>query len=272
MRRYGNAPAWQASRQETRRKTRRTDETRNETAPTTPTARMDRIAGRWQLVFLCAVLISSSLRPSPRLPPRSVAPGLSFRSAPRASARFSFYRSARFISSSRHLVLLSCRFYRHPVGACPIHGGGLAAGAGNWDGGGIFFMRRFPQLIIVRPVIRFSSSGGRRPIVVGLTGRSRRCPLIISSGSSHSSPLPHLITERRRWCLSYFKQATTTWRSPRLIISSHHLIPSPSSYPSPVSSSPRLAPRVGGTGRRTSRSRRFRAVIVLVRPRIVRRG
>lgn len=120
---------------------------------------MDRIAGRWQLVFLCAVLISSSLLPSPRLPPRSVAPGLSFRSAPRASARFSFYRSARFISSSRHLVLFSCRFYRHPVGACPIHGGGLAAGAGNWDGGGIFFMRRFPQLIIVSPVIRFSSSG-----------------------------------------------------------------------------------------------------------------
>ena len=78
---------------------------------------------------------------------------------PRASARFSFYRSARFISSSRHLVLFSCCFYRHPVGACPIHGGGLAAGAGNWDGGGIFFMRRFPQLIIVRPVIRFSSSG-----------------------------------------------------------------------------------------------------------------
>lgn len=159
MRRYGNAPAWQASRQETRRKTRRTDETRNETAPTTPTARMDRIAGRWQLVFLCAVLISSSLRLSPRLPPRLVAPGLSFRSAPRASARFSFYRSARFISSSRHLVLLSCRFYRHPVGACPIHDG---EGSRQRDMAacGLFFslVRRFPQLIIIRPVIRLFPS------------------------------------------------------------------------------------------------------------------
>lgn len=49
-------------------------------------------------------------------------------------------------------------------------------------------------------------------------------PLIISSGSSHSSPLSYLITERRRWCLSFFKQATTTWRS--LGSSSHPIISS----------------------------------------------
>lgn len=46
----------------------------------------------------------------------------------------------------------------------------------------------------------------------------------------------------------------------------------PSSYPRPDPSSPRLAHRVARTGRRASRSRRFRAVIVLVRPLIVRRG
>lgn len=57
-----------------RRKTRRWDETRNETEP--PTPRQEWIPGRWQLVSSRAVLISSSLRLSPRLPPRSVAPRL----------------------------------------------------------------------------------------------------------------------------------------------------------------------------------------------------
>lgn len=52
----------------------------------------------------------------------------------------------------------------------------------------------------------------------------------------------------------------------------HRRFSAPSSYPRPVSSSPRLAPRVAWAGRKASRSRRFRAVIVLVRPRIVRRG
>lgn len=52
----------------------------------------------------------------------------------------------------------------------------------------------------------------------------------------------------------------------------HRRFSPPSSYPSPGPSSPRLAPRVVRAGRRASRSRRFRAVIVLVHPRIVRRG
>lgn len=174
------------------------------------------------------VLISSSLR----LSPRSVAPGLSFARAPRAAARFSFYRSARFISSSRHLILLSCRFYRYTVGACHIHGEGLAA-AGQATGAaacGLFFslVHRFPQLIIIRPVIRVSSSG-RRLIVPSPPWGSALVPHhLIRSAHLTRPQLPHLTMEREAaWKRSpSFKQATTAWRPSRLIVSSHHLIPS----------------------------------------------
>lgn len=100
-----------------------------------------------------AVLISSSLRPSrpachPGLSSRFVvSPGLpvpSPRSACRVSARSCSIGSSGSSGSSRHLILLSCRFYRYPVGACPIHGGGLAAGmVGNGDGGGAFLYAPF---------------------------------------------------------------------------------------------------------------------------------
>lgn len=49
-------------------------------------------------------------------------------------------------------------------------------------GGPFFLVRRFPQLIIIRPGYQVLPIGGGLLIVVVPTGRSRRCPLIISSG------------------------------------------------------------------------------------------
>ena len=160
-------------------------------------------------------------------------PGSPFRSAPRSISplglsclgSFLFYRFIRF--SSRPLVILSCSlavFIAIPSGLAPIHGG---EGSRQREAAvcGLFFSRApFSPAHYHSPRHQVLIIGGGRPIVVGSTGRSRQCPLIISSGSSHSSPLSHLITERRRWCLSYFKQATTAWRS--LGSSSHPIISS----------------------------------------------
>ena len=128
--------------------------------------------------------------------------------------------------SSRSLVVLSSRsliaLYHHPVMARPIHGGGSKQ-RGRWRGGFFFFflVRRFRQLIIVRSYHRVLVIGGvgssRSP-----SWRLRREFPIISSGSSHSSPLPPG-PSRRRWCLSSFKQATASWRP---LSSAHHLISS----------------------------------------------
>lgn len=165
---------------------------------------------------------------TPRLPPRSVVPACRFARAPRSSARFSFYRSARFISSSRHLVLLSCRFYRHPVVDCPIHGG-EGSGNGRWQRAVFFSRAPFPPAHYHSPRHQALPIGiaSDRPVpAVGLgIGSSSSHPLGLSHSFSLVPSLPHLITERRRWCLSSFKQATTAWRSlgssSHLIISSH---------------------------------------------------
>lgn len=190
-----------------------------------------------------AVLISSSLRPSrpacrPGLSSRLVvSPGLSvpsLRSTCRVSARSCSIGSSRLVSSSRYLVLLSCRFYRYLGLPHPWRRREQATGTPA----GLFFTRRFPQLVVICLVIRLSSSGRRIVSVPHRGGLGVGSSLSHPSGSSYSSPLSYLITERRRWCLSSFKQATTAWRpSPRFIISSHHLIPSPSwSVSSAVSS------------------------------------
>ena len=129
------------------------------------------IAVRWQLVFLprrSHQLIATPI--TPRLPPRSVAPGLSFRLGSPfhlpawligVSARFLFYRFVRF--SSRPLVISSCSLVVSiaiPSGLAPIHDG---EGSRQLEVAacGLFFslVRRFPQLIIIRPVIGSSSTG-----------------------------------------------------------------------------------------------------------------
>lgn len=132
---------------------------------------------------------------TPRLPPRSVVPVCRFAWAPRASARFSFYRSARSISSSRLALVSFLSLSRRVLSQF------MAAKGATMGGGGVrsffFLVRRFPQLVVIRLVIRLSSSG-RRIVSVphrgGLgVGSSSSHPL----GSSHSSPLPnHLISSR----------------------------------------------------------------------------
>lgn len=128
-------------------------------------------------------------------------------------------------------------------------------------------VRRFPQLIIIRPVIVPSSSGRRIVPVPRRGGLGVGSSSSHSSGSSHSSSsLPHLITERRRWCLLSFKQATTAWRP--LGSSSHPIISSHprhgASRPSVSSHASRLASRtippghqrVGGEDETSKRTRK----------------
>lgn len=216
---------------------------KNETAPTTPTARMDRTAGRWQLVFLCAVLISSSLRPS-----RSAChPGSPFCSAPRSVSplglsclgSFPFYRFVRFSSRPLgRLILFSCRFYRYHVGACPIHDG---EGSRQRDVAacGLFsLVHRFPQLIIIRPVIRLFQSRWRL-IVPPPPCEPRRLFLIISSARLVSLvPIATSSHHGAEALVSVVFQASNDGMAvPRLIISSHHFIPSPSWSVSPAVSS-----------------------------------
>lgn len=145
-------------------------------------------------------------------------PGFSSRSAHRASARSPSCRYVPGLVSSSHPVISSAHrslssspselipHLRRRIG----NGGWRATGTGA---GGLFFLvRRFPQLIIIRLIIRFASSG-RRPIVAVLTGRSRRCPLIISSGSLLTHPpLPssHHGTRGGLGHPFFFKQATAS--------------------------------------------------------------
>ena len=142
--------------------------------------------------------------------------------------------SARSVQSScRPVVLFAFRFSIvlpfPPVKTCPIHGGGLAAKIGNEGRGGAFSMRRFPQLIIVRPVIRFSSSGAA-------SDRFRPPSLWFRLVPHHLIRLIHLtrpIAPVPSWMakgVRYFVQASNgamasipSWSiSSRLIISSHH--------------------------------------------------
>ena len=166
---------------------------------------------------------------TPRLPPRSVVPVCRFAWAPRSISplslsclgSFLFYRFVRFVRfiSSSHLALLP---FLSLSRRCLPH---------SWRriGGGDGRQRRWRRGFSLRAVflssLSFALSSGSHHRG-GLDGRDR---LIVSS-SHHlicpanltRPPLPHhLITERRRWRLSSFKQATTAWRSPRLIISSH---------------------------------------------------
>lgn len=138
---------------------------------------------RWQLIFLTRrshKLIHIISRPVPR-------PVVSFRSAPRVIAppgspvpRLVSRPVATPRFSSRHLIISSGHLIRYrfsiviPVVAYPIHGGETATAGGRQTGteaGGLFFLvRRFPQLIIIRPIIRFSSSGRRLIVVVPTAG------------------------------------------------------------------------------------------------------
>lgn len=159
------------------------------------------------MIFSCAVLIAPLGSPVARPVPRPIA------------------HSARFVSSSRRPVIshsLIVLFYHHLIRARPIHGGettttGQATRTVAWRS----FMRRFRQLVIVRPVIGFSSSVGVRS--------SRPPPWRPRCEFSHHlirliSPVPIASgSSRRRWCLSSFKQATASWRP---LSSAHHLITS----------------------------------------------
>lgn len=163
---------------------------------------------------------------TPRLPPRSVVPACRFARAPRSSARFSFYRSARFISSSRHLVLLSCRFYRHPVVDCPIHGG-EGSGNGRWQRAVFFSRAPFPPAHYHSPRHQALPIGiaSDRPVpAVGLgIGSSSSHPL----GLSHSSP--HCPISSRSGgvgvCRLSSKQRRHGGPSAHHLISSSHPIP-----------------------------------------------
>ena len=175
-----------------------------------------------------AVLISSSLRPSRP----ACHPGLSSRFvvSPGFPVPRLVSRSIVPPGSYRHLVISSCSrviSIAIPSGLAPIHGG-EGSDNGRWRRAVFFLVRRFPQLVVIRLVIRLSSSG-RRIVSVphrgGLgVGSSSSHPL----GSSHSSPLPnHLISSRNGGVGPVIFQASNDgMTTPRLILSSHHLIPS----------------------------------------------
>lgn len=169
---------------------------------------------------------------TPRLPPRSVVPACRFAWAlcsisPLDLSCLGSFLFYRFVPA--HLVLSLSRPALLPCLSLSRLAPSMAAkGAGKRGR-----QRGFSLRAVFLSSLSFVLSSGSHHRG-GLDGRDH---LIISSshpsGSSYSSPLSHLITERRRWCLSSFKQATTAWRpSPRFIISSHHLIPS--SHPIPV--------------------------------------
>lgn len=177
-----------------------------------------------------AVLISSSLRQSRP----ACRPGSPFCSAPRSISPLGSPCLGSFLVLSFrpvHLVISSCSrviSIAIPSGLAPIHGG-EGSDNGRWQRAVFFFLvRRFPQLVVIRLVIRLSSSG-RRIVSVphrgGLgVGSSSSHPL----GSSHSSPLPnHLISSRNGGVGPVIFQASNDgMTTPRLILSSHHLIPS----------------------------------------------
>lgn len=151
---------------------------RSETTPTTPSDKNKyRRDGNW----LSHAPFSSAHRSSLVAP--LVAPVLRSVRLPAHSCHIVVHRlrpAYRCLGSSRHVVLSSCSlvaFYHRPVVAYPIHGSGSAAkGVGSGDGGGAFSMRRFPQLIIVRPIIRFSSSGAASDRFRPPSWRPRRVP------------------------------------------------------------------------------------------------
>ena len=185
-----------------------------------------------------AVLISSSLL----LAPLAV-PVRRFARLPASSSPRSAYRclgSSRSIappglsrpSSYRHLILLACRFSIAILsGLIPIHGGGWRTMGTVSDG--LFF---FSCAVFLSSLSFAPSSGSppswRRMIVMGPTGRSRRRSIIISSGSSYSSPLPPSGSSWKRGeagmpvifqASNGIMASISSWS-----LSAHHLIPSPS--------------------------------------------
>lgn len=189
-----------------------------------------------------AVLISSSLRPSrpacrPGLSSRLVvSPGLSvpsLRSTCRVSARSCSIGSSRLISSSRYLVLLSCRVYRYLGLPHPWRRREQA----NGDASGAFLYAPFSSahyrsschLVLIigaasTDVIISSSHHLIRP--ARLT--RPHCPISSRSGGVG---VCHLSSKQRR------HGGHPLGSSSHPIISSHHLIPSPSWSVSPAVSS-----------------------------------
>ena len=191
------------------------------------------------MVLSRAILISSSLiihRPACR-------PGSSFRPAPRPVAP---PRSAyRCLGSFRPVVMSSCRpvrlpfFYRHPVKTCLIHGGGLAAKIGNGGGGGAFSMRRFPQLINARPVIRLSPSWASdrgRLRRGGIDGSSSLATLVSSGSSISPAPVSQAHHGTRGGVSSRHLSSKQRHHGIHPIMAGHpgFIISSPSSHPIPI--------------------------------------
>lgn len=165
---------------------------------------------------------------TPRLPPRSVVPVCRFAWAPRASARFSFYRSARSISSSR-LALVSFLSLSRRV--LPQF---MAAKGATMGGGGV---RSFFSCAVFLSSLSFASSLGSPRRGVG----SFPFPTVAASAwvPHHLIRSVHLI---RPHCpiisshhgtealVSVVFQASNDGMA---VSSAHHLIPSPSWSVSP---------------------------------------
>lgn len=213
----------------TRRKTRRETGREARRARRRPRARID--TGKMAICFIMRrshQLIAH--HPSPRLSSRP-----SSRPAPRSIVihrRPSPRPAYRCLGSSRPVVLSSCSlvaFYHRPVVAYPIHGSGSAAkGVGSGDGGRAFSMRRFPQLIIVRPIIRFSSSGAASDRFRPPSWRPRRVPhhlIRLIHLTRPIAPVPSWMAEGVRYFVQASNEAMASIPSrsisSRLIISSH---------------------------------------------------
>ena len=205
-----------------------------------PTARMDTVE----------VAIGFLPRRSHKLVATPIAPvcrlGSPFCSAPRSISPLGLVVSRLvpvlsvrpvLVSSSRHLILLSCRFYRYPVGACPNSWRRREQATG---GGGVrsFFFSRAP----------FSPAHYHSPrhqvLIIG--GASDRCGLdgTVSTVSSHHlirivSLVPIVPSHHGAEALVsvVFQASNNGMAVPRFIISSHHFIPSPSWSVSPAVSS-----------------------------------